>query len=1071
MSSAPTRPGISTEDSRLLQFLGSFGEGIGENIQDAYEADLDAQIKTFATLLSVKISEAKAGSIIDIGCGRGIVLKRLSNLHAFTQNSNWIYVAIDDATLLSEIQKLALDLGLNRRLEPITLSNFYSRWPTSEQAPGPNFIICRNVLHELNIEATSILLSHVAANMRIGDNFLIQDFQVFPHSEHRKACWDAESLLSCCIELGLECVLTTEPSRSGNRWFNLLIQRKEEKPGPSADASATVYKWRASQWKRWRELGILANDDVSLRGARIAKLDFELQFAALTFELQSYKPNAEFALDAGQEKRVLHKSFSRVVQQFLAKNEIKPRPLEESVVHFRGFGPALNILEEFLRSRDSVASIIGGRGAGKSTLARHLLCTRAHHRIPVILSMSDAPNAWHIIEQLLSSVGLHIPIGLLAGLHEISLKDVGPDLRGFLNAYAKQLLIYVDDLDKAYDSNLRCMDSELEDLLALISGTPAIKIIFGYRPVAISSSFLKDATTVQSYVARVGRFTDDESIINILDDFVDRARLGLGDYPQRLLEAIDRHPSLAELAGRHIRKSGFVNLDEKFLGMLEARMRAHLWERLIDNESKPAIGVFSELRIATPHLFIDGFSSTQSVNAAIDSGLLYETPDVRWRHLVDGVNVLRRRRISAEDGSEVDSDGDAYPDRAQEQNAARHLAFASAYERLYREDDDPKWLREAYFHTMFSKDPAGLAQFGRFMRSELVLAADFWFRKKKYGEALKLYAVAIGYGLKSETTFMRMAACRMRSGDAGGEAEYLSLISQYPRSKGIKSSYIDSLLALKMFERAITQLGWLSIRPPDGAWAAGQYGRAFMGLHRYADAVEVIKMQISLTPLPEPIVFQNLARAYQHQGRTEEEANTLTQALKSFPGNESLLISLAAHLERIRAPEAENMLVDLIERHPGEEALAFSRIKLLCRTARIAIARDVLKQCKQAGGSGPILISAEAEIATRSGREREAIKLLSSRPSNDEAAVGMTLEAFVSLATRQSDHIKRIEIALEGLNYTYDHMLNKNGPIIISRGKLAKLAEDKSLFSELLECARAIGTSEREITRLIELSV
>src|SRR6266849_4490908 len=107
------------DELRLLNFLRSFGEK--DEIQSAREADLDAQLKTVVTVIATHFLGKAQGAVIDIGCGHGILLRRLSELEIFKQNPQLIYTAVDDNDCLAEVQKLALELGLNRRLEPISL--------------------------------------------------------------------------------------------------------------------------------------------------------------------------------------------------------------------------------------------------------------------------------------------------------------------------------------------------------------------------------------------------------------------------------------------------------------------------------------------------------------------------------------------------------------------------------------------------------------------------------------------------------------------------------------------------------------------------------------------------------------------------------------------------------------------------------------------------------------------------------------------------------------------------------------------------------------------------------------
>ena len=57
---------------------------------------------------------------------------------------------------------------------------------------------------------------------------------------------------------------------------------------------------------------------------------------------------------------------------------------------------------------------------------------------------------------------------------------------------------------------------------------------------------------------------------------------------------------------------------------------------------------------------------------------------------------------------------------------------------------------------------------------------------------------------------MHIAACKMRAGEGqegAGEVDYQELLKQYPNIHGIKLSYIDSLLFVKAYQKALEWLG------------------------------------------------------------------------------------------------------------------------------------------------------------------------------------------------------------------------------------------------------------------------
>lgn len=137
--------------------------------QSAEDASTDSQMATVALSLSERIGSAKEGAVIDLGCGQGALLQRLSEISQFRDNPSWIYIGIDDEYKLTSVQELARKLKLNRRVEVFNLDEFYDTWP---DVPEFQIIVCRNVLHELRILDTARLIHHIATSARSTDAVL-----------------------------------------------------------------------------------------------------------------------------------------------------------------------------------------------------------------------------------------------------------------------------------------------------------------------------------------------------------------------------------------------------------------------------------------------------------------------------------------------------------------------------------------------------------------------------------------------------------------------------------------------------------------------------------------------------------------------------------------------------------------------------------------------------------------------------------------------------------------------------------------------------------------------------------
>lgn len=144
-------------DSRVQRYLKTYLEPAP--VQEPADSSTDPQLSTLITTLLDEVVKSQEGTLFDIGCGKGTLLMRLADSPEFV-NSNWVYVAVDFDEMLAEVQTVARQRRLSRRVELLSLVDFYKQWP---DLPRPHIYFCRNVLHELTIAQTADLFRRVAA--------------------------------------------------------------------------------------------------------------------------------------------------------------------------------------------------------------------------------------------------------------------------------------------------------------------------------------------------------------------------------------------------------------------------------------------------------------------------------------------------------------------------------------------------------------------------------------------------------------------------------------------------------------------------------------------------------------------------------------------------------------------------------------------------------------------------------------------------------------------------------------------------------------------------------------------
>src|SRR5437870_2375485 len=89
---APAQDGKKLAEE-LVRFFAGYGGPDG--IQGSESAAVDPQIKNLSLTLATKIAATQQGTVLDIGCGKGVILRRLAEIDSFRQKPAWIYVGAD----------------------------------------------------------------------------------------------------------------------------------------------------------------------------------------------------------------------------------------------------------------------------------------------------------------------------------------------------------------------------------------------------------------------------------------------------------------------------------------------------------------------------------------------------------------------------------------------------------------------------------------------------------------------------------------------------------------------------------------------------------------------------------------------------------------------------------------------------------------------------------------------------------------------------------------------------------------------------------------------------------------
>ena len=1032
-------------------------------IQSPDDAGSDPQLATIVIKIAETISQHEHGALIDLGCGHGTFLKRISELPAFRDNSKWVYVAIDEDEKLDEVARLSRKLGVGRRVEPVPLKDFYKTWP---EISSNQVLFCRNVLHELSISQTSRLLRHTARNFKPNDLLIIQDLMRFPESERHHVCWLPDKLERCLVDHGFLSVTTVpQGTRSGNAWFNQTAYGCNATSITQKESNIIVTKARQEQWKLWSALDTETEKNLPNRSELIQALDLDLQLVSLTRMLQQVGA-IDVKLDPTIARRIRQKEFAGRIDHFVKKNKglRSQDPVKQK--HFRERGNQLDEMEAFLRSTNKVSLVFGGAGTGKTSFVNHLLDGRIYGKSMVWIDGRSNRSFWSIVEQIFAQSGLHISSDLLSATDELPYDSVKSAIGKFLNKYSSKMIIVVDNFDQFIDSNGYVIDRRIENLLKFILSKNGIKIISTSRADFLPQ-FMKSASTPDlPVIVQMGRFVTKRTVENVLDDYFDRASSGVQNYPSQLIDAIDRHPLIATLAGQVLGQNGKrLMLDTEFISEVRRQLRNELTDRLVDDKSRQAVETSSKLRVAVPSELLKKISSEDSIYHAKVSEVLYSIPDRIWKNLLTTLGLFRLRTVS-----------DLTPSSIQKENQidkSFHETVADAYLKIYYQDDDPKWIRESHYHRMLSghlnaKQLAGFA--GKYYVPELISSAIYCFkRQKNYKSALELFDAAQGLSKLDEQALMWRASCLIRIGETlRGEEEFRNLIENYPKNRGIKTSHIDALLHTNDWLGAKTTLENYALKPEQTNWIANQWGRVYLGLHRYDLCIPIFQSLVR-GGSADPHSYVYLARAHQQFGDLKEAINVLRSGKVAYPSNEGILTSLGADLERAKQDdEALAILEPVFVSNPTNARAALGIIRVKLRDRDMSAARRILRRAEK--HAVPALewaiTTANAEVIISNGDPKLAAHFLRENVGENESLYGLMLEAYTTVISNTDDIDAIDEIAKEVAEVKLPSNMDLNVPMLVTRANYAIAAKEKSIFDCVVDDLASTKIDPSEIERL-----
>lgn len=1040
---------------KLHELLEAYGDP--ETIQDSNDAPTDNQLKSLTLVTEETLRRNAAGTVLDLGCGNGVLLSKLANLHSFQENTNWHYLGADYSHRHDVVLKLAASLRLHRRCDVIDIDKLYESWIDTIDTPKPLLVIVRNVLHELKIPETARLLHLLNSRLAPDDTLLIQDLLVFPKAERGNVCWDTACLRDVLNKLGFDFILVTEPSRSGAQWFSAKITKS---PGGNVflyeQVRNIVANGRLDQIEKWKATDHHPLDYPDSRVGKVAIIDFDLQKSALYQQLDD-----EGLLSSVQKTEKPAPDASAAIQ--LALSTYDPSILDRDklqlplITNFRDRANSQDALESFLSSGNSVVIIQGGTSCGKSVLVSHVLSRRARGRSIVPIDCEIARDIWPMLEQYLLAVGCPSSLEILSREKHVSFKEIREAVSQLVGKLSTRSIVVFDHFERLVDPNGQVMDEEIRDFLIILASAESAKVIITTRREP-SLHFMPESVGIDTEQPPVGRFPSGPHVENLLDDYVDRAAIGMERYPTGLLDAIDRFPYLATLAGKLIAEAGIAAAeDPEIQQIIRSYLYDELVKRIVTPQAKPALQLACLLRIPAPRVLFEGIVGADATNAAVETGILYGIPDRYRQDLLTCTSVLR------DPNNDLDSTDDELGVGSNQEEM--HEEIARWYAIISQETQgDPRWIREAHYHTLASGRIHEIERFGSLYKAELFWAAKTWFRRfRNYENALEALVAAEEMGFRTYETRLLTAACLVRVGRRGdGESLYRTLISDFPKQQGVKTSFVDSLLRNGEFRDALAVLEefGLSMTGPN-PWVTGQYGRAYLGLHDYPNACEAFRLQLGKYTKAPSIVYVRLAQCYFRLGEKVKARETVAEGLAAHGDDPALNTLHCANLIRSDSKsdlqEAQRRLNTLADLYPqnGYILQKLVTVSALLGDPSPAIGRLEHIQWRVQ----PPYLEEPVRIAVFLAQRqyRKALDVVDGLSTKDEYGQAIMRKVFLAWAKQEQTGEGRRKIAERALEREVPQSCKSNVPILTMYAQLARIAGDDTRYTETVEQIRRLN--------------